>query len=257
VTLRVGTQLVGLRADTDTTLSRLRTLLASWIDDDHPHVPWIFDVRLGPEGDQQITDRGPRPVPQIRLGQLVIARSRDADDAIRALASILGGVLARQDQTRLWLDLRAFTGNGRVVLVDARPPALAADAVLTRAGISELPIWSASIDGTMVHVPPPLDGLDWVAIGVDPPPAAGHIAQLAGIVAYDPTVRNVGDSGHQGGAPSSLDRNAGAVMLTRFAARNPSTTWFSTVEGLLRDDRVAVSPDRSVVRQRIAEIIDR
>ena len=59
-----------------------------------------------------------------------MARSRHADDVVRALAGILGGVLARQDDTLVWSGMRAFAGEDRIVLVDARPPALTADAIL-------------------------------------------------------------------------------------------------------------------------------
>ncbi|MGB9344659.1 MAG: hypothetical protein WCA90_01375 [Ilumatobacteraceae bacterium] len=261
VTLRVGTQLVGLRADTDATLARLRALFAAWVDDAQPDVPWLFDVRIDTGTHNRPADavaiRGPRPVPQLRLGQLLMARSRHADDVLRALAGILGGVLARQDDALVWSGMRAFAGEDGIVLVDARPPTLTADATITDAGIRELPTWTVSIDGTMVRVPPPLDGLDWAAVGVDPPAKDALAAPLAGIVAFDTSHPDPHDA-RRSTAPAALgDQGAGAAMLTRFAARHPSTTWFSIVERLVRDGRISISADRTVVRQRIVELIGR
>ena len=173
MTLRVGTQLVGLRADTDATLERLRALFAAWIDDAHPDVPWLFDVRLDTGRRNRPADavavRGPRPVPQLRVGQVLLARSRTTDDVLRALASVLGGVLARQDDARVWSGMRPFAGKDHIVLVDAQPPALTADPTLALAGIRELPAWNVAIEGPIVHVPPPLAGLDWAAAGIEPP----------------------------------------------------------------------------------------
>jgi hypothetical protein len=262
VTLRVGTQLVGLRADTAATRARLRALFAGWLDDDHPAVPWAFDVRLDPTGrnpaaprasqhDGHRAHRGPRPVPQLRLGQVLMARSRDADDVLHALASVLGGVLARQDASRVWSGMRTFAGADRIVLVDAQPPALTADPALARAGIGELPTWSVAIDGSTVHVPPPLDGLDWAAADLEAPSTTWRTAALAGIVALDPAHDREHDD-HDG---RFGDPDAG--MLSRFGVRHPSTAWFSTVHRLIRDGQVTVTSDPTVVRRRLVELIGR
>lgn len=261
MTLRIGTQLVGIRADTDATLARLRTLLRVWIDDTHPDVPWVFDVRLDPQGrldgddsgttDHRVaeggTSRAPRPVPQLRVGQVLMARSRNADDVLRALASVLGGVLARQDDTRMWSGMRAFAGNDRIVLVEAQPPALSADPALARAGVAELPTWSVAIDERTIHVPAPLGGLAWAAAGIEPPPPEGRYAELAGIVALDRPDHDVAGHEHAGSSP--------ATALSRFGVRHPSTSWFSTVERLVREGRATVSSDRSTVRRRIIELV--
>jgi hypothetical protein len=257
VTLRVGTRLVGLRADTPWTLNRLRRLLAAWIDDGHPDIPWVFDVRLDPDrhtparvargrADEHTPSgrfgMGPRPVPQLRVGQILMARSRTADDVLRALTSVLGGVLARQDDTGIWSAMRTFRRSDRIVLVDARPPAFSADPALTRAGISEVATWSVLIDGTTVHVPPPLDPIDWAAADLEPPPMTWRTGALAGMVAFDPDPRE-----HE-----AVDGPAAA--LSRFAARHPSRRWFATVEQLIREGRVTVTSERSIARQRIAEV---
>jgi hypothetical protein len=249
VTLRIGNQLVGLRADTDVTLRRLRALCTAWIDDDHPSIPWAFDVRLDPTsaggsggGDHR---RGIRPVPQLRAGQLLMARSRSADDVMVALATVLGGVLAHQDTTVMWSSLRPFAKTGRVVLVDAQPPALTADAALARAGIDELTSWCVAIDDATVRVPPPLHDLDWTALGLTAPPATSPTAELVGLVAVDRRADHThGDHTH-------------GEAFSRFAARHPSIEWFATVERLARDGRVSVTADRSDAGHRIIDLLGR
>jgi hypothetical protein len=261
VTLRVGRQLVGIRADTASTLARLRALLRAWIDDTNPDIPWLFDVRLDDRsrveaGTTAADDRSPsprppdvrrpRPVPQLRVGRTLMARSRQGDDVLRALAWVLGGVLARQDDSQVWFGLRAFSRDDRIVLVEATPPALSADRTLARAGVVELPTWCVALDGARIHVPPPLDGLDWDAAGLEPPLVEGRQADLAGLVALD---SHADDDG-----PGS---NSAAGSLSRFGVRHPSSAWFSSVERLVRDDRAVVSADRSAVRRAIIDLVTR
>lgn len=260
LTLRIGTQLVGLRADTAATLTTLRTLLDPWVDDAHPDVPWTFDVQLDPHAthdhadtaptepaatERTVNDRAVRPLPQLRLGQLLFARSRDPGDVLRALACVLGGALARQDDSRLWSALRTLHRDGAVVLLDAQRPTLIADPTLRRAGIDELPTWTVAIEGRAIDVPPPLADLQWSAIGVTPPTVLGLHAELAGIVALDPT------------ADSRSGGDVQADVLSRFAALHPSVAWFSTVEQLVRDERITVSSDRTLARLRIVELLGR
>lgn len=249
LTLRIGTQLVGLRADTEATLARLRALLANWIDDAHPGIPWVFDVRLDPSrpSDAATVGRGPRPVPQLRVGQVLMARSRHPDDILRALGEVLGGVLAHQDDTQVWSGMRTFAGSDGIVLVDAQAPAFSADPALALAGVRELPTWSVAINGSNVRIPPPLTGLDWAATGLDPPDTTGptwQTAAFAGIVALDP-------------APDRDEQSGDASLLGRFAVRHPSPLWFATVDRLVRDGRVLTSVDRSIARQQIIELAGR
>lgn len=258
ITLRIGTQLVGIRADNDSTLTRLRALLTTWIDDTEA-VPWIFDVLLEPSrGLDGAVDRGPRSVPQLRIGQVLMARSRDADDVLYALGSVLGGVLAHQDDALIWSGMRAFAGTDAVVLVDARAPALSADPVLVRAGIEELPTWSVAIDASTVRIPPPLAELDWEAAGLDAPSnstTTWRSASLAGIVALDPAPLDHDHDHDHGGRQTEVSTDAS--LLSRFAARHPSPVWFATVERLIRDRRVLASSDRAIVRQQIIELAGR
>ncbi len=256
MTLRIGNQLVGLRADTDVTLRRLRALCTAWIDDDHPSIPWAFDVRLDPTstgesggGDRR---RGIRPVPQLRAGQLLMARSRSADDVMVALATVLGGVLARQDTAVMWSSLRPFVQADRVVLVDAQPPPLTSDAAAARAGIDELASWCIAIDDATVRLPPPLHDLNWTALGLAAPSPAWRTAELVGLVALD---RH--DDHADGDADDHRRVASDGEAFSRFAARHPSIEWFTTVERLARDGRVSVTDDRSVARHRVIDLLSR
>ncbi len=265
MTLRVGDQLVGVRPDTDATAARIRTTFAAWLDPaavgaHGEPVPWAFSLRL----DTQRIGRGPRAVPQLRIGSRLLARSRHADDIVTALDQVLGGVLARQDDSRRWLGLRTFVAGDRAVLVDASPPALTADPTLARAGVTELPIWSVAVDGNAVHVPPPLTATA---------PADSSFV-LAGLVALDacdhrPDTEQGDDrpaddhdaddhdaDEHEADDPWAADRQADdhqavhhptnpGALLARFAARHPSNGWFHTVEALVADGRVRVSTDRA------------
>jgi hypothetical protein len=238
--VRVGTQLVGLRADTERTLEQLRLLFSGRLVDEH--VPWAFDVRLdgacGP-------GRGPVEVPQLRVGSCLVARSRTADDVLTALAAVLGGV-RRQQEAPGGARWRLLVRDGRAVLLDARGTALVADPVLTRAGVVEPPVWivDPDDDGT-VTVPPPLDGLDWPAVGIATPEADARTFAPAGLVAV-----TTGDDG-------DVTPLSPADLLAAIAARHATAAWFRTVEQLLRTGRVAVVADRDAARDRIVDLLDR
>ena len=208
----------------------------------------MFDVRLDDRSPAQRGPdvHGPRPVPQLRVGQTLMARSRQGDEVLRALAFALGGVLARQDDSRIWIGLRAFSRDDHIVLVEATPPALSADRTLGRAGVVELPTWCVALDGERIHVPRPLDGLDWDAVGLAPPAAESRRPELAGLVALD---THADDDG------SGSDSAAGS--LSRFGVRHPSSAWFSSVERLVRDGRAVASADRSAVRRAIIDLVTR
>lgn len=264
MTLRVGDQLVGIRPDTDATAARIRTTFAAWLaagasmaGEQGEPVPWAFSLRLEPER----TGRGPKAVPQLRIGRRLLARSRIADTMVTALDQVLGGVLARQDDTRSWLGLRTFVVGDRAVLVDATPPALAADATLSRAGVTELPTWSVAVDGDTVQVPPPLTA-------TDPDPAVAGAARagsnfvLAGLVALDACSHGAHtDVDADGGDADAADHQAvhhatnPGALLARFAARHPSNGWFHTVEGLVADGRVSVSTDRAIAVEQLCRLL--
>ena len=250
MTLRVGERLVGVRPDTDATAELLGRTFGPWLDPaatgEHGEpIPWAFSLRL----DTARTGRGPRAVPQLRIGGRLLARSRQADDMVIALDQVLGGVLARQDESRHWLGLRTFVAGDRAVLVDAAPPVLTADPSLARADVNELPSWVVAVDGDTVHVPPPLTAT------ADGPGAETSFA-LAGLVGLD-------DCGH---TAETDDADAAehqavhhpttpGVLLARFAARHPSNEWFHTVETLVADGRVHVGTDRPVAAEQIRRLV--
>ena len=274
VTLRVGDQLVGIRPDTDATASRIRQHFAAWVDHvasspgEHggagDPVPWAFSLRL----DAARAGRGPKAVPQLRIGSRLLARSRRADDMVMALDNVLGGVLARQDDTRRWLGLRTFVVGDRAVLVDATPPALTADPRLARAGVTELPTWSVAVDGNTLLVPPPLTAAVSNQASDGSAPAESRYT-LAGLVAFDACGHDA-RAGARDGQIDAADAPAEdllgdhlaehhpttpGALLARFAARHPSNEWFHTVEGLVADGRVYVSTDRAAAAEQVRRLL--
>ena len=181
--------MVAVQVDTDAGLDRLGVLLAPWVvtavDEAWAGFRPAFGVRLESTDDRrEAPTSGPRPVPQLRHGSTVIARSRQPDDIVRALAQVLGGVHQRRgtgDQG--WTNRRPFVRNESVVLVDVRPPTLVNDPQLARAGIEELAAWSVVVgDDGSVTVPPPLPGLDWDSIGIEAPSDTAWRFRMAGEV---------------------------------------------------------------------------
>lgn len=253
MTLRVGDQLVGVRADTDATAATIRTRFAAWLEPTpagaHGEpVPWAFSLRLETEHDTDRARRGPKAVPQLRIGRSLLARSRRADDVVSALDRVLGGVLARQDDTRRWLGLRTFVAGDRAVLVGAAPPALTADPRLARAGVTELPTWSVAVDGDTVFVAPPLTADPSVADGGE-----GRGFALVGLVGLDACSHGA-DADAADHQTVHHPTNPGA-LLARFAARHPSNEWFHTVEHLVADARVHATTDRTVAAEHIRRLL--
>jgi hypothetical protein len=249
VTLRVGDQLVGVRADTDATAERIRTVFAGWLEPitsaEHGEpVPGAFSLRLDPDRDPDPgAGRGPKPVPQLRIGRRLLVRSRRTDDVMGALDHVLGGVLARQDDTRRWLGLRTFVTGDRAVLVDAAPPALTADPRLARAGVTELPTWCVAVGHDSVIVPPPLTA----TTTTDEPEASTY--RLVGLVGLDAC-----GHGDHADVADHHPTNPGA-LLARFAARHPSNEWFHTVEELVSDGCVHATTDRTAAAGKIRRLL--
>jgi hypothetical protein len=248
VTLRVGDQLVGVRADTDATAATIRTVFAAWLEpavtDEHGEpVPWAFSLRLDPDS----AGRGPKAVPQLRIGRRLLARSRRPGDVVSALDHVLGGVLARQDDDRRWLGLRTFVAGDRAVLVDAAPPALTADPRLARAGVTELPTWSVAVAHDSVLVPPPLTATSNADGGAE------HSYVLVGLIGLDACTHGA-DADASDHVALHHPTNPGA-LLARFAARHPSTEWFHTVEELVADGCVHATTDRTAAAGTIRRLL--
>ena len=243
LTLRVGTQLVGIRTDTERTLERARTLLANWIDDDCGDIPHALDLVLDPS--DAADRRGPRPVPQLRHGQSVLARSRSADDVLTALADVLGGLLARQDDTHLWLALRALADDSSVVLVEAPPMTSSGDRSLAQAGVHELATWAVVVvpgATPQVRVPPALTGLDWTGAGLTPTHDQWRTYDLAGIVGF-----------HDAHADSEV--HSAAEVLAHFGRRHSEPEWFALLRDMADDGRVSMVHTRPALRNTVLGLV--
>jgi hypothetical protein len=243
VTLRVGDRLVGVRVDTAATRRLLDSRFGAWIDrsasmGDGAAVPWAFDLRLE-SGDPGAADdrergadppvgRGPRPVPQLRIGSSLLARSRDPEAVVDALDDVLGGMLARDDETRRWIGMRLFVAGDDAVLVDATPPALTANPHLHRSGVVELTVWTVAVEDRTVLVPPSLTAGE----------APWATYRLAGLVAVDRCDHESPDE-HEAQHPTTP-----GSLLARFATRHPSTAWFDEVRELVEGGRIVVVHDR-------------
>ena len=233
ITLRLGERLVAIGCDTAATLERCRERFAAWIDESQPDIEVAFDVRIDTVDRTPASRGAPRPVPQLRLGSSVIARSRSADDVIDALDAVLGGVLARQDDDGVWLWLRAFVSGNRIVLVDAAAPMLVNDPELAKAGIVELPAWSVAImptsDGNAppVRIPAPLTDAG----------SEGRY-ELAGMVGVMPE-------------PPSGD----AALLALYGTRHTSADWFRTANSLIAEQQLLTATDRITARRAISQLL--
>lgn len=240
--LRIGERrdlLVAIRVDTESTLQRLTILFEPWVEtsaDERITLKPALSVRLEPaEAGGRIRGGGPQLVPQLRCRSCVMARSRDSNDVLRALAQVLGGAHAQNsDDQMIWLNMRAFSNGQSVVLTDLDRPTLVNDRALENAGIHELAVWSVAlqVDGSVV-IPPPLPDLAWDAIEVTPPSEFPSPLRLASI---------------------ALMGDVEVTMAERFVSvggRVVSGNWFATIaqfatEGLLQ--RVA---DQTELREHL------
>jgi hypothetical protein len=195
--LRIGERrdaLLAVQGDSDATLDALRTLLARWIEPNPPaevaSEKAIFSVWATPLDDQP-TAGATRTVPQLRRGSRAIARSRDADDVLRALSLALGNAhVQHPDDGFTWIGLRAFVRGTSLVFADIDPPEMVSDPRLAAKGVSELPILGARVSSSgEVSIAPPLPDLGWSALGIDPPDPDWTAYELRGVVSMRPYPR--------------------------------------------------------------------
>lgn len=241
--LRIGVArdlLVVVQVDTEAGLDRVQTLFQPWVElqpaAELLGLEPLFSVRLAPVEGGGV---GPKPVPQLRYGATVMMRSREPDDVLRALAQVLGGAHEyRRDDGRLWMGLRVFARGSSAVLVDLDRPALVNDHALAQAGVEELARWSSVVeDDGFLAIPPPLPGLDWVAVGVHPPALEWTRLELAGI------------------AVSTEGEPTTAELLADVARRSVDGRWFTQVAGLAESGRLAHAPDRAALRAQVKRLI--
>lgn len=243
--LRIGEDrdlLVPIGADTAASLAQLRVLFAPWIDtkvdSKELDVEPLFGVRL--ESVSHRSGRGVlQPVPQLRYGSAVMARSREPDDILRALAQVLGGAhLYRRDDGRLWMGIRPFVRGNSVVLVDVDRPTMVNDRQLAEAGVTELPVRSTIIepDGSM-SVPAMLPDLDWKAAGVEPASWAPGQFELVGIASLRAATCTT------------------AEFVTALAERSVHARWFNQVVRMAEAEHLAVAATRPVLRERVRRLL--
>lgn len=241
--MRVGERLVGVRTDTHDTAERVRSRFADWLEpetttDSGEPMPCAFGLRL--DADPSAARR-PRPVPQLRIGSTLLARSRNGDEVLASFDHLLGGVLARQDDSYRWLGLRVFVAGERAVLVDAARPLLMADRTLDGSGVRELAAWSVAVDGVIVRVPPPLTAVGGDSVTDD---AGWTSFTLVGLVGVD-RCDNDGDDDAARRHRAEHHPTTPAGLLARFARRHPSLAWFDTLRGFVDDGNVVLATDRA------------
>lgn len=241
VIIRVGEScdtLVAVCADSALSLELLRILFAAWLDDAmadelSTRVP-AFRVHLPPP---TAGHRGAQAVPHLRHGSMVLTRSRRPDDVLHGLARVLGGIHRAAAKQRAHVWLRPFVRGDRVVLVDAVQPHLVDDRVLIAAGITEVVTWGPAIaDNGSLTVARPLEGLDWQAIGVEPPPALDEL-QLEGVVTLT------------SGATTP------AALVRALAAFSTHASWFSALSELANEGLVVGVADRGGLRQHVKRLL--
>lgn len=240
--LRIGARrdlLVAIRVDIEASLQRVRLLFEPWVDastDESITRKPALSIRLEPaEARTPGRGGGPQFVPQLRCGSCVMARSRDSDAVLRALAQVLGGAHAHDpDDGNIWLNMRAFSNGHSVVLTDLNRPTMVNDRSLAQAGIDELAVWAVVLhtDGS-VQIPPPLSDLAWSAIDVAPPSELRSALQLSGIVSM---------SDHE---LTMAERIAGV------GGRIIDGKWFATVASIVGSGVLTSVSDQRALREKV------
>ena len=244
--LRIGERrdlLVAIRVDTESTLQRLKILFEPWVDtslDESATLKPALSVRLEPvEADGRGRGGGPQLVPQLRCGSCVMARSRDSNEVLRALAQVLGGANAHDpDDETIWLNMRAFSNGESVLLTDLNRPALVNDRALAQSGIDELAVWSVALqaDGS-VMIPPPLSNLAWDTICVAPPSEFLLPLRLASI------------------ALQSDDDLSITQRIVGIGGRVFSGAWFATIASIAGSGIITSGSDQRALRDHIHSML--
>lgn len=239
IVLRLGANrdlLVGVQADSSTSLATLRTLFADWLDDtmvdELAELPPAFEVHL----TSAATTRGRRTLPHLRYGREVLVRADHATPVLHALASVLGGIHERRpDDGRAWVHLRAFASGDQMVLTDIAHPHLVNDRQLLAAGVNEVIHWGLVVDGDALAVPAPLPAR-WEAVGIDPPDHSDNV-RLCGLIAHD------------------RSRLSTAALLAQLSTHSTSSHWFTMAADLTERAQVHAVSDRSGARTAVLALL--
>ena len=159
---------------------------------------------------------------ELYIGGALAARALRFRSILYSLCGHLAG-LEQPDDAYLTADLRAFAAGPNVVLVDLARPRLVDDKRLSRAGITELPIWAPAIDvaAGSIRIPDPLAMLDWKSVRLRPPVLGNKVLKICGLV----TTTQIGlDAPAQTDLrPDSSDADAFAELIDHFMRQGTCT----------------------------------
>lgn len=241
--LRDVNLLVEVQVHGEALLERLTLLFERWLEPDArrllPADPERFPAFTVAGPSSESAERGaPRRLGVLQYAGSTLARARSDDDIVRALASVIGGLREhRLDPERVWLGLRPFHSDGRVVLVDLARPLLVNDPSLAGRGIVELPTWSVELlDDGRVRVPGALPDLAWQAAGLDDAGDSGTVADLAGILA--------------GGDP-----DAAGTVIHQLVRQSLDPGWFRCVAGVHEQGRFEITAKPQDARRIVALLV--
>jgi hypothetical protein len=137
LTLQVGRSELTIDTDSAEVLERWRERYRPWTVDDRTDVPAAFSLLTHPP--QRSTTR---PVPVLRSGSTVVARSRSRGSVEAALDTRLGGLVAPPERL---MGCRWFVRNEQAVAVLVAPPTVVDDPSLAAHGIIEAHAWGATL----------------------------------------------------------------------------------------------------------------
>ncbi len=124
---------------------------------------------------------------ELYIGGALAARASRFRSILHSLCGHLAG-LEQPEIGYLTVDLRAFAAGQNVVLVDLARPRLVGDRRLSRAGITELPIWAPAIDvaAGSIRIPDSLAMLDWKSVRLRAPSPGSKVLKIRGLVTTSP-----------------------------------------------------------------------
>lgn len=178
VTIQVGTQRVGVRAEDPEVAALVRERFAASLVDGE--VPAAFSLRRPGADGQPAT--GARPLRLLYWGSCIVGRAAEPGRLLDTLAAWFERIETLQEWDGPVMHLRTFERDGAVVLVDLAAPALVDDRRLAGRGVREVPgdRVPVRLDGGLVADGTPVRGV----VLVDPMPSpARALARLMAVTA--------------------------------------------------------------------------
>ena len=175
VQLNVGGWLLGVRADTNATATRIRRLFREHLSQSGPRMPSNYSVRGASRWFR-------RHDAELYVGGSLVARSRALDDVLIDLARLLAG-LVDVEAHACRVGMRLFVKDDVGVLAHTEAPALIDHPTLRSAGVIERVVWHPEVDLDLQQVrePAELPNLDWTAIRAPHHDAPEPSWRLAGL----------------------------------------------------------------------------